>query len=194
MPDAKPLYQTSAYLDDTPIDTDYTDIKLLFADMRKHAKQHPDWAYLCADDPGHHHDPVRVPRLGWTGFPKDDPNDGESKQWTITLTTVKNTRFGLGEANTALALGMETALGRQKLLEHIIGRPGHPNIGQDSPAEAALLAAQEATLKAVAAWEEVERLEQQLGHSQTGLERDMAQRGVASAGLIIQVLKSLVNP
>ena len=58
-------------------------------------------------------------------------------------------------------------------------------------AETALIKAQAALTQAIAAWQEVEKLERALAYSQTGLDRDMANRLVAKAEIPLQVLWSL---
>ena len=60
-----------------------------------------------------------------------------------------------------------------------------------SEAETALIKAQDALTQAITAWQGVEKLERFLAFSQTGLERDMANRLVAKAETNIEVLQAL---
>jgi hypothetical protein len=87
----KPL-RMGTTMDSTPIPTDWNDIHELWDDMKKFASEHPNHTFIPADDPGFHHDPVRVPRLGWSAFLKVElGGDEQAKEWTITLSNLKKT-------------------------------------------------------------------------------------------------------
>jgi hypothetical protein len=118
-------------LDATPIATDYTNIRELFGAMRQAAEEHPEWVFLSADDPGHHHDPPRVPRVGWTAFAEGEA-DKPGDEWTIKLSDLKGQLTQLDQrTDRAMRRGLQSAAGRQRLLEQVIGRPGHPTITGD---------------------------------------------------------------
>ena len=117
-------------LDATPLPTDWENIHELFADMRKFAEENPRHTFLSADDPGHG---FRVPRLGWTAF-FDGPGDEREKMWTISVVNMKRTfnpssRYDLiahEQPPQELAKLLQTQTGRQRLIEHVIGRPAVP--------------------------------------------------------------------
>jgi hypothetical protein len=122
-------------LDDSPIETDYASIHELFENMRLVAEQHPDWVFRPADDPGYHHDPPRVPRLGWVAFndgPPDEPV-GPMREWTIKLSDVFKYGLDLDSGGFKSAAGrmslLEQVIGRRmSLLEQVIGRPAGPSV------------------------------------------------------------------
>jgi hypothetical protein len=103
-------------LDRTPLETDWESFDELWMDMKKFGASHPKHTFLCADDPGFHYSPSRIPRLGWTAFLEVAPNSGqdeEPKCWTITIENFK-------KHNTLGVEGIfKTAVGRQKMLELI---------------------------------------------------------------------------
>ncbi len=108
--------------DATPLETDWEDLRALFADMQAFAKEHPRHVFISADDPGIHYNPWRVPRMGWTAFiphpiglRDGEYFDEEPKVWTITLPWVK-TWLNESPQDEWLLTAIETARGRQGLL------------------------------------------------------------------------------
>lgn len=102
-------------IDHTPIPTDWDDLGKLMSDMRRHARENPKDEFIVADDPGHHYDPPRAPRLGWVAFKPGGAEDDFSKQWTITLENAKNTIKG----NESL---FRSRAGRQAHLRAIVSQ------------------------------------------------------------------------
>jgi len=112
-------------LDSTPLPTDWDNLQDLFADMKKFAEDNPGHTILPADDTGQHYQPWRVPRLGWTAF-LDNAADEQAKMLTIKLVNVKNVIASGHAFSDALRESLRTPLGKQKLLESVIGRPPIP--------------------------------------------------------------------
>lgn len=75
--------------DATPLDSDWDDIRKLFADMKCFGKEHPDHVFIPADDPGINYTPPRVPRLGWVALSLESPL--YDKSWTILLSKIHKT-------------------------------------------------------------------------------------------------------
>jgi hypothetical protein len=103
-------------VDKTPLSSDWPDIAALFADIRAFAATHTGYTFLSADDPGANHQPPRVPRMGWVAFREDAAEEG-AKSWTITL---GNVRASFRSLPQDVVEQLQTAKGRQDLLEHVI--------------------------------------------------------------------------
>jgi hypothetical protein len=103
-------------LDNTPIETDWETLEELWGDMKNFGVSHPKHTFMCADDPGFHYDPPRIPRLGWTAFLEVPPNSGQdegSKCWTITLANIKK------HGTNGMSDVLKTSAGRQVMLKLI---------------------------------------------------------------------------
>lgn len=106
-------------LDHTPIDTDFDDFFDLLVDMRKFAKATPTHKFINADDPGFHHEPQRVGRLGWSAYIEGvEREDEKPKYWTITLTNAKKAMRS--DRGHILRKVMASAEGRRRMLQELV--------------------------------------------------------------------------
>lgn len=114
------IYADDPGLDHTPLDTDFDDLAALFKDMEQFARDNRDHEFLCADDPGLGPVP-RVPRLGWVAFlpGKDNPEDEQSKEWTIT---VKNAAKPLLADGSILRRALGSRAGRHQMIKSLVER------------------------------------------------------------------------
>lgn len=92
--------------------SDWADINALIADMKQFATEHPDYEFMCADDPGN--SPIRAPRFGWTAF-KVEGDVELSKLWTIKVRDVRR-------GDDPILLVLETQTTRKNHLAAMIGR------------------------------------------------------------------------
>ena len=110
-------------LDDTPIDSDRSDLTSLFAEMLKFHQENPSHQFMCADDPGLNYVPQRVPRIGWVAYrTHPDPGsmqnfDEQMNTWSITLV---NVRKSIPQMSERWQQYIKYALGRKELLKAVL--------------------------------------------------------------------------
>jgi hypothetical protein len=100
-------------LDTSPLDTDFNSFRELWEDLRKFAKEHPDHKIIWADDPGFHHTPQRIPRIGVSAF-LTNSEDEQAKEWTIPVSNMKTDEFP-----DVLRRAFQTARGRNNLIDSL---------------------------------------------------------------------------
>lgn len=108
--------------DTSRLPTDWTDYIALLDDMREFARENREHIFMCADDPGLHHNPPRIPRLGFTAYlPVPYGEDERSKTWTIPLSVARGVPSGIG---------LHKADERHAMLEKLV-RDARRHIGQE---------------------------------------------------------------
>lgn len=104
-----PLRRSPFFLDDSPLDTDFVDFRGLCWSIQSHFEIHRKDTLISADDPGQHHVPPRVARIGWLAI-RDGDVANPVKEWTILITDLKKSE---------LAHLAKTARARRNMLEQL---------------------------------------------------------------------------
>jgi hypothetical protein len=98
-------------LDASPIDSDWDDMLAMLRDIKGYVAKTGD-KVLPADDPGHHHDPPRVPRFGYWSM--------SGKGWTIKLSKAQSFDTG-DDFSKVVRACLKSTDGRQKLVDFLNG-------------------------------------------------------------------------